>query len=83
MLIVEPVADSRLRGLSAEALSEWLVTVARCDLLHTDILEAHEFASVAPEVIEEWEQSILATRLPFGSLRMLALKSLWELDHAA
>ena len=68
MLIVEPVADSRLRGLSAEALSEWLVTVAR-DLLHTDILEAHEFASVAPEVIEEREQSILATRLPFEACR--------------
>ena len=83
MLVAEPAADSRLRGLSARALSEWLVTVAECDLLHTDILEAHRLVEVDPALIDEWERAALVVRLPFGTVRMLALKSLWERDHAA
>ena len=83
MLVAEPAADVRLKRLSPEGLSEWLALIGRCDLLHSDIVDGHELAEIDPAVVDEWDEAGLVERLPFGTLRMLALKSVWVLDHAA
>jgi len=83
MLAADPAVDPRVQGLSSEALAAWMLTVDHCDLMGTDILDVYEVARLDEALVLEWERSALVARLPWGSLRMLELKELWQLDHAA
>jgi hypothetical protein len=86
MLLVTQATDTPLEPLSPAALDCWLLAVGQCDKLHTDILTIRDLVCASDDVIEEWEHAAVATRLPFGHIRILARGMLWDFSsvrHAA
>ena len=82
LLVAEPESEPILSPLSAEALSAWLGAVGHCGSFHTDIVDIHELSETSDEVMDEWEHAALVERLPWGNVRFLARKRLWDFNRA-
>jgi hypothetical protein len=81
VLLATPSTQVPLSHLSEEALAGWLLLVARCSLFGSDILEAHEVEALDGRLVEEWVETGLALRLPYGHLRVLGSGWLWEFER--
>lgn len=81
LIVSEPTKHPVLMRLSPEAFHAWHVAVGRCDRFRTDLVDVHELAGVSEELIDEWVDAALASRLPFGHVRILGRGRIWEYDN--
>jgi hypothetical protein len=81
LIVAEPSTHPTLKQLSAEALSAWHLAVARCDLFRTDLVEVRELQGVSEDTIDEWARVALASRLPWGHVRLLGRGRIWDYNR--